>query len=61
MLIDDIKMKWIKERETLGYVKLEYGRLIDLFVSDLSDLKKEFDKYEKMEEVIKHYKEGNYE
>jgi len=57
MLIDDIKKKWIKERETMGYVKLEYGRLIDLFVTDLGLLTKEFDKYEKMEEMIQNYKD----
>jgi len=57
MLIDDLKRKWIKERETMGYVKLEYGRLIDLFVTDLGSLTKEFDKYEKMEEMIQNYKE----
>ena len=56
MLIDDFKTKWIKERETMGYVKLEYGRLIDLFVTDLSILEKEFEKYKKMEEMIQNYK-----
>jgi len=57
MLIDDFKTKWIKERETMGYVKLEYGRLIDLFVTDLSILEKEFEKYKKMEAIIQTYKE----
>jgi len=56
MLVDDMKKKWIKERETMGYVKLEYGRLIDLFVTDLGSLTKEFDKYKKMEEMIQNYK-----
>jgi len=56
MLIDEFKSKWLKERELLGYVKLEYGRLIDLFVKDLATLKKEFDKYKKMEDMIQAYK-----
>ena len=56
MLVDDMKKKWIKERETMGYVKLEYGRLIDLFVTDLVSLTKDFDKYKKMEEMIQNYK-----
>jgi len=56
MLINDLKKKWIKERETMGYVKLEYGRLIDLFVTDLQSLIKEFDKYKKMEDMIENYK-----
>ena len=56
MLVDEFKEKWIKERETMGYVKLEYGRLIDLFVTDLGALKKEFEKYQKMEEMIQNYK-----
>jgi len=56
MLFNDLKKKWIKERETMGYVKLEYGRLIDLFVTDLQSLIKEFDKYKKMEDMIENYK-----
>ena len=40
MLIDRIKKKWQREREILGYVKLEYGRLIDLFIKDLGEIRR---------------------
>ena len=40
MLIDRIKKKWQREREILGYVKLEYGRLIDIFIKDLGEIRR---------------------
>ncbi len=58
MLINKIEKKWREEREKMNYINQEYGRLIDLFVQDLDEIKREFEKYKDIADQIEEYNGG---